>query len=108
MAVICQFVEDLLLLVGKNNVCVERLHHEQSFAQSPRTFTQHLVISRKGKILIISKMHANLEDFSLLLQMQTNLIRLHGDNGAQSEDEGVNVFHVQVICSHSIGHRVSS
>lgn len=35
-----------------------------------------------------------------------DLIRLHGNDGAQSEDEGVNVFHVQVICGHSIGHRV--
>lgn len=43
VAVICHFVEDLLLLVGEDDVCVEGLHHEQSFTQSPRTFSQHLV-----------------------------------------------------------------
>lgn len=33
---------------------------------------------------------------------QTNLIGLHGDDGTQSEDEGVDIFHVQVICGHGI------
>ena len=37
---------------------------------------------------------------------QTNLIGLHGDDGAQGEDEGVNIFHVEVICGHSVRHRV--
>lgn len=38
---------------------------------------------------------------------QTNLIGLHGDDGAQSEDEGVDIFHVQVIRGHGVWHRVS-
>lgn len=37
----------------------------------------------------------------------TNLIGFHGDDGAQGEDEGVNIFHVQVICGHGVGHGVS-
>lgn len=43
MAVVCHLVEDLLLLVGEDDVGMEGLHHEQSFTQSPRTLTQHLV-----------------------------------------------------------------
>lgn len=43
VAVVCQLIKDLLLLVGEDDVGMEGLHHEQSFTQSPRTLTQHLV-----------------------------------------------------------------
>lgn len=31
MAITCQLIKDLFLLVGENDVRVESLHHEQSF-----------------------------------------------------------------------------
>lgn len=58
---------------------------------------------------IIKKNMLNFSGLSVLFYnrtQSTDLIRLHGDDGAQSEDEGVNIFHVQVICGHGIWHRV--
>lgn len=111
VAVVCQFVEDLLLLVGEDDVCVEGLHHEQSFTQSPRTFTQHLVTEgrmqeKKGIIFVINVFLFWISVSFYKPTQWTNLIRLHGDDGAQGEYEGVNIFHVQVIRGHSIWHRV--
>lgn len=35
-----------------------------------------------------------------------HLVWFHGDDGAESKDERVNVLHVQVVCSHCVRHRV--
>lgn len=53
VAVVCQLVEDLLLLVGEDDVGVEGLHHEQGLTQSARTFTQHL--ATQGDVSIPAK-----------------------------------------------------
>lgn len=50
VAIVCQFIKDLFLFVGENNVRMESLHHEQSFAQSPRTFTKHLLSYERKKL----------------------------------------------------------
>lgn len=34
--------------------------------------------------------------------LMTDLVGLHGDDGAQGEDEGVNVLHVEVIRGHGV------
>lgn len=50
MAISRQFIKDLFLFVGENDVRVESLHHEQSFTQSPRTLTKYL-LSYEGRKL---------------------------------------------------------
>ena len=42
MAVFRQLVEDRLLLVGKDDVGVVRLHHQQGLTQRPRALPQNL------------------------------------------------------------------
>ena len=34
------------------------------------------------------------------------LVRFHGDDGAEGEDEGMYVLLIEVECGHSIRHRV--
>lgn len=56
VAIVRQLVEDLLLLIGEDDVGVEGLHHEQGLTQRSRTLTENLVIEaqtqkdqKKGK-----------------------------------------------------------
>lgn len=39
-------------------------------------------------------------------RVYTDLIRLHRNNGAKGKNEGVNIFHVKVVCGHSVRHWV--
>ena len=61
-----------LLLVWKDNIAMESLHHEQCLAQRSRSFPQ-------------------------------DLIRLHGYDGTEGKDEGVDILHVEVVGCHGIG-----
>lgn len=101
VAVIGQLVEDLLLLVGEDDVGMEGLHHEQRFTQRAGALTQHLDVTK-------TKCQDDQPVVGIVWKSagHANLIGLHGDDGAQSKDEGVNVLHVQVICGHGIRHRV--
>lgn len=99
MAVVSQLVKDLLLLIREDDVGVEGLHHEQRFTQSTGTFTKHLFAPEEG--VVRNKNLSNTERKAVVIEvifhsknLETNLVRLHGDDGAKGEDEGVNVFHV--------------
>lgn len=36
--------------------------------------------------------------------VNTDLIGFHGNNGAEGKNEGMNIFHVKVVCGHSVRH----
>jgi hypothetical protein len=58
--------------------------------------------SRKTPVMPPIRVHYLSPESFHLKHQRTHLIRFHGNNGAQGEYEGVDVFHVQVVSSHSI------
>lgn len=100
VAVTGHLVELLLLLVGEDDVGMESLHHQQGLAQRPGALPQHL--QETAGSADPGQPTQGSGPGQRVARWATDLVGLHGDDGAQGEYEGVHVLHVQIVCGDCV------